>query len=76
MELTFEVPKELEEDMKKLPRIELSLAIARIINSEFERFAKLKQIVARSKLTEEDAKEFSDKVDSTVAKRFRESLSR
>ena len=76
MELTFEVPKELEEDMKKLPRIELSLAITRIVNSEFERFARLKQIVARSKLTEEDVKEFSDKADSAVAKRFRESLSR
>ena len=76
MELTFEVPKELEEDMKKLPGIELSLAITRIVNSEFERFARLKQIVARSKLTEEDVKEFSDKVDSAVAKKFRESLSR
>ena len=76
MELTFEVPKELEEDMKKLPRLELSLAITRRIESEFERIAKLKGIVAKSKLTEKDVKEFSDKVDEALSKRFRESLNR
>ena len=74
MELTFEMPKELEEDMKNFPRIELSIAITRIITSEFERLARVKRIVARSALREEDVKEVSDTVDTALAKRFKESL--
>lgn len=73
-EITISIPEEIESDLKKLSRIELSLAIARIIKPELERLARLKSIISRSKLTEEDVKELSEKTDKALSKRFMESL--
>lgn len=74
MELKFSVPKELEEEIKELREIDVSLFITRTVKEEFERLARLKRIVAKSKLTEEDVKELSEKVDSPLSQRFMESL--
>ena len=74
MELKFSVPKELEEEIKELREIDVSLFITRTIKEEFEKLARLKRIVAKSKLTEEDVKELSEKVDSSLSQRFMQSL--
>jgi len=72
--ITVFIPEELEEDIKRLSKIKLSLAIARMLKPELERLARLKSIVSRSKLTEEDVKELSDKTDKSLSERFRKSI--
>lgn len=74
MNLEFKVPKELEEEMKRLSQIGISLMLTRMIGAELEKLAKLKRIIKKSQLTEEDVEEFSKEVDEELSKRFKESL--
>ena len=74
MELKFTVPRELEEDIKKLSQIELSIALTRMVALEFEKLARLKKIIGKSRLSEEDVKEFSERVDAALSERFKKSL--
>ena len=74
VEIKISIPNELEEDIKNISRLKLSLAVARMIRSELERITRVKSIIAKSKLTEDDAKEFSDKVDKALSKIFLESV--
>ena len=73
-ELTIEIPEELEQEMKEVSEIAVSLAVTKLVKTELERLARLKKIVSKSELTEKDVEELSKKVDEASAKRFRESL--
>ena len=75
-ELRVEIPKELEDDIRGLPDIEVSMFVTRVVKGEFDRLARLKRIVAKSKLTEKDVEELSDKVEKPLSKRFRQSVGR
>ena len=74
MEVRFTIPRELEDDLKSLSQLELSLTLRKLAVVELLKLARIKGIVAKSKLTEEDIKEFSDETNKALAKRFRESL--
>ena len=79
MELTFKIPEELEEDVKKVSKAELSLAIMRLLKLEIARRARLlearekfKRIVSKSKFTEEDADELAEKVKLSMHNHIKE----
>ena len=69
--LEVEIPEELRRDFKDLSDMDVSLAMSRVLKAELERLAKLKGIVSKSRLTENDAKLMSSKVDKSLAKRFK-----
>lgn len=68
-ELVVEIPDELEE-LKSVSRINWQLAVEKRLKEEFEELARIKRIVAKSKLTEEQAKELADEVNLALAKRY------
>lgn len=77
MELTLKIPEELEEEVRSVSKAELSLLLLKLLKLEIERRARLleskerfKKIVAKSKLTEEDAKELADKVSKAMHARL------
>ena len=69
-EITISIPDELEEDIKNVSKLKLSLAIAKMIRSELDKIAEAKSIINKSKLTDGDVKELSKKTDIALSKRF------
>jgi len=74
-EIVVKIPKELEEDFKKIDPLFLELAIQRLIKERLEEFVKVERILTKSKLTEKEALELGRKVNKGLAKRY-EKLSR
>ncbi|MCK4736421.1 MAG: hypothetical protein KAT65_28465 [Methanophagales archaeon] len=70
----IEIPEELKEEMEKLPDLNRQLVVRRSLKRELEEVLELKRIISKSKLTEDDVKVLSDKINESLAKRFRESL--
>ena len=73
-EVIISIPRELEEQIKELSRLKFSLVITNIIKPELERLARLKRTVSKSKFTEQDVQELSDKSDRALSQRFMQSL--
>jgi len=73
-ELKVDIPEELEDEMKKISEVSVSVAVTKLLRSELERLACLKRIQTKSKLTEEDVAEISQKIDKAVARRFKASM--
>lgn len=69
-EVVVEIPEDLIVKLKKVPEIDWSLAVSRLVKQELDRLARLKRIVSKSKLTEEKALELSDKISESLAKRY------
>jgi len=75
-EIKVEIPEELREEMEELPGVNWQLVVRRALKRELEEILELKRIISKSKLTEKDVEELSDKINESLAKRFRESLKR
>jgi CCR4-NOT transcriptional regulation complex NOT5 subunit len=73
-EIVVKIPKELEEDFKKIDPLFLELAIQRLIKERLEEFVKVERILAKSKLTEKEALELGRKVNKNLAKRYEKLL--
>jgi len=73
-EIVVKIPKELEEDFKKIDPLFLELAVQRLIKEKLEEFVKVERIVAKSKLTEKDALELGREVNKSLAKRYEKLL--
>lgn len=73
-ELKLQIPEELKEEMEQFPGVEWQVAVRKLLKEELGRMLELKTIVSKSKLTEKDVEELSDKVDESLAWRFRQSL--
>jgi len=73
-ELKLQIPEELKEEMEQFPGVEWQIAVRKLLKAELGRLLELKAIVAKSKLTEKDIEELSEKVDESLAWRFRQSL--
>jgi len=69
-EVVVEVPEDLIVRIKKMPEIDWSLAVSRMVKQELGRLARLKRIVSKSELTEEKALEISYKISESLAKRY------
>lgn len=72
-ELRVPLPKELKEEMDEF-KINWSSVARKLIKQKLEKLLELKSIVSKSKLTEKDVAELSEKVDKSLAQRFRDSL--
>jgi len=73
VELTISIPEELEE-LTYISKADWQLAIARKLKKEFEELVRVKSIVSKSKLTQEQADELSDEVNFALAKRYEKLL--
>ena len=69
--ITISVPDELEKDMKEF-KLDWSEVVAKAIFDRAEKLKRLKEISSKIKISDEDAKEFTDNISEAVAKRFRE----
>ncbi len=73
-ELIIEIPEELRAEMEELPKVNWQLVVRRSLKHELKEILELKRIISKSKLTEEDVLELSEKIDKSLSKRFKESL--
>ena len=72
-ELRVPLSKELKEEMDEF-KVNWSSVVRKLIKQKVERLIELKSIVSKSELTEKDVAELSEKVDKSLAQRFRNSL--
>lgn len=73
-ELVIEIPEELKEEMGEFPKVNWQLVVRRSLKRELKEILELKRIISKSKLTEKDVLELSEKIDKSLSKRFKESL--
>ncbi len=68
-QITIDIPDELEE-LKKVPKIQWQMLVQRKLREEFEKIAEFDRIVAKSKLTQEQADALSDEVNWALSRRY------
>ena len=68
-EIKFKVPEDFREFFKVDPLL-LQIAFQKFIEEKLEEFKELERIVAKSKLTEEEALELGKLVNKSLAKRY------
>ena len=68
--ITLSVSDELEKDMKEF-KLDWSGVAMRAILDKAEKLKRLKEISSKVKISDRAAKEFTDKISESVAKRFR-----
>ncbi len=69
-EIVVKIPEELEQEMKLFPEIKWNLLVRRFLRSELGRMLELREIVSKSEFTEDDVKELSTKIDTSLSERF------
>jgi len=67
--LVVKIPKDLE-FLTKVPEIELSLFVSRLLKEKLERIERLEKGLQKSELTEEKAEELANKISEGLAKRY------
>jgi hypothetical protein len=70
VEIVLKIPKELEEEFKKIDPLLLELAVQRLIKEKLEEFVEVEKMLSKSKLTEKKALELGRKVNKALAKRY------
>lgn len=71
-EICVKIPEELKREIEESG--DPSLLVRLLLKKELEERAKLRAIVTKSKLTEEDVRELSEKVDKSLSEKFKKSL--
>jgi len=67
--ITLSIPDELHEKMKKMSEIKWSEIVRRAIEQRIIDLEEMNKIVAKSKLTQKDVDEISEKIKKGIAKR-------
>ena len=67
--MTLSIPEDLHKKMKKFNEIRWSEIARKAIEKRINDLEVMEKIVSKSKLTEKDAKEISDKIKMGIAKR-------
>ncbi len=70
VEVIIKIPDELNE-LALAKKIDWQLLVNRELNEKLEELTRIKKIISKSKLTEEKAKELSDEVNISLAKRYK-----
>ena len=70
VELRSRLPEDLKKKMEKFG-VDWSPIIERMIESKIRNLAKIEKIIAKSKMTENDALELGKEINKLVAERFR-----
>jgi hypothetical protein len=73
VQANIDIPEELEE-LASIFKINWQLAIGKMLKKKFERLSRVKSIVDKSKLTQEQVDELSDEVNLVLAKRYEKLL--
>ena len=68
--ITISIPEELKE-LAYISKINWQLVVARKLKEELEELVKIKRIVSKSKLTEEQADELANEVNLSLADRYK-----
>ena len=68
--ITLTIPNILHEKIRRHSEIRWSEVIRQLLQKKIEQLELMNQIVNKSKLTQKDVDEISEKIDSNVAKRF------
>ena len=68
--ITLAIPNELRLKMKEYSEIRWSAVVRKAINQKIEDLEIMEKIIQKSKLTEEDVKLLSKKIDSSVAEKL------
>lgn len=69
---TIRIPKELKEAMKKHKEINWSAVARQAFRAYLRKLEIAEEIASKSKLTEEDVNELSEKIKRKVAEHYRE----
>ncbi len=69
MEIKIKIPDELT-FIKQTPNIDWSILVGKLIKSKLDRIARLNRIISKSKLTEQDVEELTDKINTSLSKRY------
>ncbi len=72
-EIRVKIPAELNE-LESISNINWQLAVNKILKEKFDEIKKIREIIDKSKLTEEQAEKLSDEVNMSLAKRYEELL--
>ena len=70
--MTLSIPKNLKKEMELYPEMNWSAVAREAIKKKIFLLQEMNNILAKSKLTEEDALYFGKKIKKKAAKRFRE----
>jgi predicted CopG family antitoxin len=68
--ITLTIPEELHEKIKRHNEIRWSEVVRRILQKNIEQLEMMERIVRKSRLTDEDAGEIADRIDSSVSKKL------
>lgn len=68
--ITLSVPEELHKKLKNHNEVKWSQVIRDILRKKVKELEEMEKILSKSELTSEDAKEISDKIDDSVAKKL------
>lgn len=68
--MTLTIPENMRKDMKQFPEIKWSEVARKAIAEKLEVLQMANKIASKSKLTEKDVKEFSDRIKESATKRF------
>ena len=68
--ITLTIPNILHEKIRRHSEIRWSEVIRQLLQKKIEQLELMNQIVNKSKLTQKDVDEISEKIDSNVAKKF------
>ena len=70
-EIRIKIPHELE-FIKKVPNVDWTILVSKIIRDKLEEIVRLKRGLSKSKLTKKDVEEFTDKINTALSKRYLE----
>lgn len=68
--MTMVIPDEMRKDMKQFPEIKWSEIARKAIAEKLEILRIAHKIASKSKLTEKDVKDFSDKIKESATRRY------
>ena len=68
--ITLSIPDQLHRDMRQFSEIKWSEVARKAIAERLESLKMAERLAKKSKLTEKDVKEFSDKIKISASKRF------
>ena len=68
--MTLSMPDDISKELKQFPEIKWSEVARRAIIEKLEALKLADELANKSKLTQEDVKEFSKKVNALASKRF------
>jgi hypothetical protein len=70
-ELKIKIPEEIG-FFKQVSDIDWSIVVSKLIKSKLGEISRLKKALSKSKFSESDVKEFSDKINSSLSQRYLE----